>query len=281
MILSRLLMLEQTLFSLPWLVAAALLPLLTGRGLEIYSLEKLSWGLLGFVAARSAGMALNRWIDRHIDALNVRTQNRPLQAGELTLLQVQLFAVGSLLIFHLSCYMLGAALFSLSFLASALLILYSFTKRFSQACHYVLGAVQFLLPVFVYVALTEHFDLPCLLLGLAQGLSIAGMDIVYALQDLEFDRKMGLFSVPACYGKSWAISIARATHFLAWLCLLALGYLVGAHGGYFVFCLLIAAVYSYRHFYAARQGSYDHEFFRVNVEVALLVLGAMLWAVIV
>lgn len=207
---------EQTLYSLPTLFSALLLthaalPLEWNRSL----LLRLLWILLALVSARSCGMAFNQLIDRHFDAQNPRTANRLLPRKEISVQQVRQMGIVSGLLFLFSALQLGSHCALLSLPIGALLIFYSYMKRFSWICHFALGALHFLVPVATSYALKATFIPSTLFLGLFAGLSVAAYDIFYAMQDEAFDRAHALHSLPARFGGKNARKMARGLQVLS------------------------------------------------------------------
>jgi len=223
--LARMVKLSHSLFALPFAAAAVVLVARDAR----LDAGRLALVALAVVAARTAAMAMYRIADRRFDARNPRTARRELVTGE-----VSLAAAGSLLAGSAALFVLAAALVSplTGWLAPpvlAVLLGYSFAKRFTWACHLWLGVAQALGPIGVAIALTGAAPPAALLLGLGVGAWIAGFDVFYALQDVEFDRGAGLRSIPARFGVGGAIRWARALHVVAVLAIAAAGW-VGGRG---------------------------------------------------
>ncbi len=176
--------------------------------------------LVAMVTCRTAAMTFNRIADRDIDAKNERTARRAIPAGLLSLRTTNLYFFGSIVLFLVAAGLLNTTTLLLSPLALFVTLFYSRTKRFTALCHYWLGMSLGIAPAAAWISVTEKLALvPFLLFG-AVALWTAGFDIIYALQDEEFDRQQGLHSVPARFGKELALKISRITH-LASLILLA------------------------------------------------------------
>jgi 4-hydroxybenzoate polyprenyltransferase len=213
-----------TLFALPFAVVAAVW---ARRGLPRWHEAALL--LVAMVAARTAAMACNRVADARLDALNPRTRDRAIPAGKLSARTVAALAVAAAVVF-LACAVAflpladnpWPAILCVPFLA--VLCGYSYTKRFTVACHWILGAALGLAPVGVWIALQARLDLLPALLGSAVALWTAGFDILYSLQDLNHDRACGLHSAPARWGPRAAIAASRASHAAA-IALLAAAFL--------------------------------------------------------
>jgi 4-hydroxybenzoate polyprenyltransferase len=208
---------EHTLFALPF---AFLGMLLAARGLP--SWRTVLWIVVAMVGARSAAMAFNRLADRRIDARNPRTATRALPAGLLTPAFVALFVVVSAALLVLAAWRLNPLALALSPVALGVILLYSYTKRFTAFCHVVLGLAMAGAPVGAWIAVRGDVAATPLALGLAVLLWGGGFDILYALQDVEHDRASGLHSLPAWIGVRPALVVSALFHLgtlllLAWL----------------------------------------------------------------
>jgi len=212
---------EHTIFALPFAYLGAFL---AANGVP--SPADLWWITLAMVGARTAAMSLNRLIDRHIDAQNPRTQNRALPKGLMGIREVYLYVVLSFLLLGFSAYQLNLLALKLMPIAVFVLVLYSYSKRFTWACHLILGLALGLAPVGAWIGVTGHWALAPILLGLGVMTWVAGFDIVYACQDVEFDRSNGLYSIPAVFGVKRGLEISILLHILAPLFFIAAGMLV-------------------------------------------------------
>ncbi|WP_461829787.1 UbiA-like polyprenyltransferase [Aquifex sp.] len=234
---------EHTIFALPFALASVLI--LYER---FPSLWQIFWIVVALVSARTVGMAFNRLIDEPYDRLNPRTQNWPLVKGEVSKEEVKRLIIISSAVFVFASLMLNRLAFLLSPVVIFLLWFYPQAKRITYYPHFVLGLVYFLIPVAVDIALNGRVSLEALVLGVAMGSWVAGFDILYALQDYEFDKSVGLKSIPVKFGIEKAIKIARLSHVVTFLSLLALGFLDGRLGFiYFTGLILIALFLVYEH----------------------------------
>lgn len=170
------------------------------------------WVTLAMVGARSAAMGLNRVIDAKIDAKNPRTATREIPRGAIQMGEAWLFIALSFVLLGVSAWMLNPLCFQLMPLAVAVLVLYPYCKRFTWACHLVLGLADAFAPLGGWIAVTGRFDTPALLLAVAVGVWIAAFDIIYACQDVEFDRKHGLHSIPSRFGIANGLMLSRVMH---------------------------------------------------------------------
>jgi 4-hydroxybenzoate polyprenyltransferase len=192
--------------------------------------EKLVLVILCMVFARSAAMAFNRYLDQRFDAKNPRTAIREIPSGIIQSNHALLFTIGCCLLFIFCCLLINPLCFYLSFVALFVILFYSYTKRFTALCHLVLGVGLSLAPIGAYLAVTGKFDLLPLLFSLSVLFWVSGFDIIYALQDEEFDRANNLHSVPAALGKSKALKVSELLHFFSACFVLAAG--IYGHFGY-------------------------------------------------
>jgi len=200
---------EHSVFALPFALCGAIL---AAGGMP--SIHQLVWIIVAMVAARSAAMSFNRLADASIDAANPRTQARALPAGILTHAFVRSFVLFSAGVFLLSAWELNRLAFLLSPVALAVLLLYSYTKRFTRWSHVVLGFALGIAPAAAWIAVRGSLDPRILLLTAAVTFWVAGFDVLYACQDLDFDRGAGLHSIPRYVGIGKSLWIARLFHAL-------------------------------------------------------------------
>lgn len=204
--------------------------------------------LLCMIFARSAAMAFNRYLDRNIDAKNPRTKIREIPSGIITPKNALLFTIVNSLAFVVCCYFINMLCFYLSFVALAVVLGYSYTKRFTPLCHLVLGLGLSLAPIGAYVAITNQFDVQPMLFSMVVLFWVSGFDIIYALQDEAFDRENNLKSIPVLLGKKRALLVSRAFHVIAAILILYVGYVYSLHYlywiGAFVFCMLLIRQHS-------------------------------------
>jgi len=181
------------------------------------------------IFARSAAMAFNRWLDLKWDALNPRTAIREIPAGIISKSSALRFVIFNCLAFIICTWFINPLCFALSFVALAVVLGYSYTKRFTPLCHLVLGVGLSLAPIGAFLAVTGHFALLPILFSLAVIFWVSGFDIIYALQDEEFDRNQKLYSMPSWLGKAKALHISEFLHLLSAVCVVAAG-LLGEFG---------------------------------------------------
>jgi 4-hydroxybenzoate polyprenyltransferase len=208
---------EHSIFALPFALCGAML---AAGGLP--TAHQVAWIIVAMVAARSAAMAFNRLADASIDAANPRTSARALPAGQLTPAFVAIFVVISSVVFIAAAAELNRLALWLSPVALAVLLLYSYTKRFTRWSHLVLGFALGIAPSAAWIAVRGSLDPRILLLTAAVTFWVAGFDVLYACQDFDFDRTSGLHSIPRYLGISRALWVARAFHVIMLLLLAAL-----------------------------------------------------------
>jgi 4-hydroxybenzoate polyprenyltransferase len=201
---------SHTIFALPFAFTGALL---AARGLP--TLSQAGWIVCAMVGARTAAMGLNRVIDAEIDARNPRTSGRAIPAGLLGRGAVLVFIALSVILMLFAARMLNPLCLYLSPVALAFILLYSYCKRFTSLAHVVLGICLAGAPLGAWIAIRGEAGLPAFLLALAVLFWVAGFDVLYALQDLEFDRQSGLHSIPAKLGVAGSLLTARVFHVAA------------------------------------------------------------------
>jgi 4-hydroxybenzoate polyprenyltransferase len=205
------------------------------------------WIVIAMIAARNAAMGFNRLADHVIDARNPRTSARELPEGSLSRTAVGAFTVALAALFVVASFQLNVLCGVLSPVALAVVLGYSYTKRFTWASHLVLGLALAMAPMGGWLAIGGRFALVPWLLSLAVCLWVAGFDTIYACQDLDFDRREGLRSIPARFGLPGALAIARAFHVAAVAALTAVGFAAELHPVYWAGVALIAAVLVWEH----------------------------------
>lgn len=233
---------EHTVFALPFAYL----------GMEMANKSFPAWQkfvlvTLAMVAARTAAMSLNRYLDRHIDARNPRTANRPIPAGDLSANAVLLLAILSIAVLVLAAWLLNPLCFMLSPIAVIALTGYSYLKRWTWLCHFGLGFTDAIAPAGGWLAVRPEFSLPMILLAAAVGIWIAGFDIIYACQDYEFDRANGLHSVPARFGIPAALTIAKVCHVAMIGLLLGVGITLNLSWLYYVGVVVTIGLLIYEH----------------------------------
>ena len=275
--------LPHTVFALPFALVgvtlatrqAALTPAIVG------------WVVLAFTAARFAAMAFNRIVDREYDGANPRTAMREIPSGTMSVAEARALVVVAIAIFGLAAWRLNPLCLALAPLAIGWVLFYSYTKRFTQFSHLVLGLGLGIAPVGGYLAVAGAWPEPWwMLVVLALGVMswTAGFDILYALQDIAFDRERGLHSVPARMGAQGALRFARALHVVTVLSLAAVGFATNASWLYAAGVLVAAGLLAFEHTLVKADdvSKVDKAFFTVNMALSatffLFVLADRLFA---
>ena len=233
---------EHSIFALPFALCGAML---AAGGFPVP--RQLAWIIVAMVAARSAAMAFNRYADAAIDAANPRTRTRALPAGHLSPSFVLTFVLVSSAVFILAAQQLNRLSLYLSPVALAVLLLYSYTKRFTRWSHLVLGLALGIAPAAAWIAVRGSLDPRIVLLTAAVMFWVGGFDVLYACQDFEFDSQTGLHSIPRYLGISRALWISRAFHLIMLLLLLALLWSFGLGRIAAAGILIVAALLAYEH----------------------------------
>jgi 4-hydroxybenzoate polyprenyltransferase len=203
--------------------------------------------ILCMVFARSAAMAFNRYLDRSFDAQNPRTAIREIPAGIISANNALLFTIVSCCLFLVSCFFINKICFYLSPVALLVVLGYSYTKRFTPLCHLVLGLGLSLAPIGAYLAVAGHFSLLPVLFSFTVIFWVSGFDIIYALQDEEFDKSQKLYSIPAALGKAKALRVSRLLHFFSAAFVIAAGIYGGFGIWFWIGALVFAGMLIYQH----------------------------------
>jgi 4-hydroxybenzoate polyprenyltransferase len=268
---SELVLIEQTFFAFPF---ALLGVLFAGGG----SFRTWFFVIIAMAAARTAGMSFNRVIDAGIDAKNPRTRNRLIPKREVRPETVWLMAVVSSLVLVGSSFMLNRLCFYLSFPAVFMLLTYSYFKRFSASSHFYLGLVEAAAPIGGYLAVTGEFTQVPFVLGLVILTWIAGLDIVYAIQDMEFDAEEHLHSIPVRLGKKTALFISAACYVVSTGAMVYAGVITHKNGFYWVAVLSVTLIFLYQQ-WLARSPDIAlgvKNFFKANMYISpILFLGTL------
>ncbi|MDA8187925.1 MAG: putative 4-hydroxybenzoate polyprenyltransferase [Dehalococcoidales bacterium] len=259
---------EHTIFTLPF---AYLGMVLAARGLP--TLQQVVWITVALAAARTWAMGTNRLIDREMDALNPRTARRALPIGLLTPRDMWLLSSASVVILLVAAWQLNDLCLKLAPLAIAFLFAYSYVKRYSWATHIALGISDGLAPLGAWIGVTGSVSLEAILLFLAVGIWIGGFDLIYACQDVEFDRTHTVESIAKSYGVAAALNLSSLAHALTALILLALGLLMGLGPLYYVGWLLAVGLLIYEHRLVSPTdlSRLNVAFFNVNGYIAVIV----------
>lgn len=226
---------EHTVFALPFALISAIV---AAGGLPPWRV--VGWTLAAMVGARSAAMAFNRIADARLDAANPRTASRAIPGGLVSMAAAWALTAASGGLLVIAAWMLNPLAFALSPVALAVVLTYSYSKRFTSLSHLWLGICLGIAPVGAWIAVTGEIGFPSMVLSAAVALWTAGFDIIYALQDLEFDRRTGLFSLPARIGPGPALTVSRLFHSAMVGLLVWFGLLCGLGSVYFAGTAFVA-----------------------------------------
>lgn len=233
---------SHSIFALPFAFTSALI-----AASGVPAPRQIFWIVVAMVGARSGAMGLNRIIDRKIDADNPRTAGRELPRGAIGVGETVLFVALSFGVMVFAAYMLNPLCLMLSPVALAVLFLYSFTKRFTWASHFVLGLAISASPLGAWIAVRGSFSWEIVPLAAAVIFWLAGFDVLYALQDLEFDRSYGLYSIPRRFGIRSSLYLARIFHLISYVLLVLNGLLFGLGAAYWIGMFIVAGLFVYEH----------------------------------
>ena len=256
-------MIEQTFFALPFALIGVLF---AGGGTAMTWF----WVIVALAAARTAGMSFNRVIDAKIDAKNPRTSDRPVPKGDVRPAVVWITACISSILLIGASFMLNNLCFYLSFPAVFMLFTYSYFKRFSASSHFYLGLVEAAAPIGGYIAVTGEFTRVPFVLGCIIMAWIAGLDIVYAIQDMEFDVKESLYSMPVRLGKKRALIISTACYLVSILAMIYAGLLTHKTVPYWTAVVLVGIIFFYQQILARNKNITwaIKNFFKANIYIS-------------
>lgn len=263
---------EHTLFALPLAFTGSIL---AARGVP--NLKVLGLVALAFAGARTSAMAFNRLADRHLDALNPRTANREIPSGQINMYQAWALVIIAVGTYVLAALALNWVCFYLSPVALTILLAYSYSKRFTWLCHFFLGLCLGLAPVAGWLAVTGGVEWTPVVLGIGVLFWVAGFDVIYACQDVEFDRRAKLHSVPAWLGTRTALRLAGLAHIAA-ICLFMLaGKLAGLNWPFYLMSLVTCGLLYWEHrlLHPEDLSRLDVAFFNVNSMVSFSLLAAV------
>jgi 4-hydroxybenzoate polyprenyltransferase len=273
----RMIKFSHSVFALPFAFTGAVL-----AASGIPSLRQIFWVAVAMVGARSGAMGLNRIIDRKIDAENPRTRAREIPSGKIKTSDAAIFTAISFGVLITAAYNLNPLCLKLSPLAIVVLTLYSYTKRFTWTSHFVLGISIAAAPLGAWIAVRGTLDLEIVPLSIAVIFWLAGFDALYALQDVEFDKKYGLHSIPQRFGIKKALIFSRAFHFITWLLLVATGIIFDLNIVYRTGMLIVAGLLVYEHSLVKADdlSRLDMAFFNMNGYISIAVFVFTLIAIL-
>lgn len=265
---------EHSIFALPFALSALLL----AHRVKPVTPQLIFLIIMAVVWARAAGMGFNQLVDARWDARNPRTAGREIPAGRITPRDTGFFVLISSLLFILSALAISRLCFWFSIPVLLILFSYSYAKRYTWLCHLILGFVQALGPLGVWVAVTGDFSVKISVLSLALGTYIAGFDLLYACQDTEFDRNEGLYSVPANLGIRRALGFSIVLHVITFASLFSLYWVFSLSYFYLAYVLVIGLLLIVEHKIVKPDDltRINIAFFHVNSVISLLMLAAIL-----
>ena len=265
----KMIKLEHSLFALPFAFVGMIL---AANGLPSWNI--ILWVVVAMVGARSAAMGVNRYADAEIDARNPRTASREIPAGNISKKATLFYILLSLALYFTAAFMLNRLTAILSPIPVLIFILYAYAKRFTNFCHIILGIALGLAPICAWIAVTGSIDTAPFILGSAVILWVAGFDILYAVQDIEYDIKEGLHSIPAVFGTGGSLIIARILHaaaiclFISLMAFTNLGYI------YLAGVLLSGALMAYEHSLVSKDdlSKLNMAFFNMNAYISITIM---------
>ena len=272
---SRLVKFEHTIFALPFALTGFFMALQETS--SSVSLKLLALVLLCMVFARNAAMGFNRYLDREFDKLNPRTAVREIPAGILEPKSVLFFVVANSVLFIVTTLFINTLCFYLSPVALFVILFYSYTKRFTPLCHFVLSLGLAIAPIGAYLAVAGKFNWMPLLLSAVVFFWVSGFDIIYALQDEEFDKSQNLKSVPSLLGKRRALNVAKLIHLVSAVLVLAIAFLMPAGIVQWIGSVVFISLLLYQHLLVKHDNlsKVNFAFFTMN-GVASVIYGALM-----
>lgn len=242
---SRLVKFEHTIFALPFALTGFFFAM--RQESANLSVKLLILVLLCMVFARNAAMGFNRFLDREFDKLNPRTAIREIPAGVLEPKSVLLFVILNALFFITTTWFINSLCFFLSPVALFVILFYSYTKRFTPLCHFVLSLGLAIAPMGAYLAVAGKFDWLPLMLSFVVFFWVSGFDIIYALQDEDFDKDLNLKSIPSLIGKKRALDLAKIIHFCSAIFVVAVAVLTPANWLHIIGAIIFIGLLAYQH----------------------------------
>ena len=261
---------EHSLFALPFALSAYFLVIKQTQ----FNLSELLLIVIVLISARTYGMAANRIIDKNIDSLNPRTMSRELITKKISTKSAYIIALVALIIFYITLLGFNTITFLLSPIVIAIFTIYPFTKRFTYMCHYVLGLVYLIAPPAVEIALTGSFSLSTLFLGLSGFFWVSGFDIIYAILDIEFDRKNNIFSIPSKLGIKKSKIISWGSHLITIVLVCLIGFIENLGLIYWIGCTILFGLFIKEHFLILKisENNINKAFFNMNAQISTVLL---------
>lgn len=236
---------SHTVFAMPFAIIGYFLAIRT-KDLS-FDIKLFTYVILCMIFARNAAMAFNRFIDRNIDSKNPRTAIREIPSGVIKSKSALIFVIINSILFIITTYFINKLTFFLSPIALFIILSYSLTKRFTALCHIILGIGLSLAPIGAYLAVTGEFALVPIIYSFVVLFWVSGFDIIYALQDLDFDKEEKLKSFPVFFGKKGAINASVILHILSFVLIIFAGILANLGLLYWIGCFIFSALLIYQH----------------------------------
>lgn len=265
----KMIKLEHSLFALPFAFTGMFL---AAGGFP--SWHVILWIVVAMVGARSAAMGINRYADAEIDARNPRTASREIPAGNISKKVTLIYILASFAVYFIAAFMLNNLTAILSPVPVLIFILYAYAKRFTNFCHIILGVALGLAPICAWIAVTGAVDTAPFILGAAVLLWVAGFDVLYAIQDIEYDRKEGLHSIPAFFGTGGSLIIARILHFFAVCLFISLTAFTNLGYIYLAGVFISGALMAYEHSLVSKDdlSKLNMAFFNMNIYISITIM---------
>jgi len=268
---------EHTLFALPFAYMGVVLADRSPAATDIL------WITVAMAGARTVAMGANRIIDRYQDAANPRTATRPIPAGRMSAREMTLFTAIAAAVFFGAAAQLNSLALALALPVLAVLVSYPYLKRYSWLCHFYLGFADGIAPAGGWVGVTGSLDWPPVLLLVAVAVWVAGFDLIYACQDVDFDRRTGVHSVPADFSIATALNLSSLLHVVMMACLVAVGFVESLGPLYWAGLVVVAGLAAYEHGLVRPDdlSRMNAAFFNMNSYIAITMLLATLAGVYV
>jgi 4-hydroxybenzoate polyprenyltransferase len=242
---TRLVKFEHTIFALPFALIGFFLAI--GQTKFAFSTELLAEVILCMIFARNSAMAFNRYLDRDIDGANPRTSQREIPAGIVSPKKALAFVIINSALFIITTWFINQLCFMLSPIALAVILGYSYTKRFTPLCHFILSSGLALAPIGAYLAVTGSFAITPLIFSLIVFFWVSGFDIIYSCQDADFDKEKGLKSIPVILGIKKALTVSTVTHIATIILVVIAGFLMDSNLVYWLGAVIFSALIIYQH----------------------------------
>lgn len=257
---------EHSVFALPFALTSMVL---AANGLP--DSNTILWIVIAMVSARTAAMGINRYVDKDIDAANPRTKHRDLPRGNISANKTLAYTVTFVIIYFFSAYMLNTLTLMLSPIPIILFVLYSYSKRYTAFCHLLLGIALGLAPIGAWIAVTGTISIVPIIISLAVIFWVAGFDMLYAIQDMDFDRENNLFSMPALIGVRVTLILSKVSHIITLIFLISLFFNSSLGYIYIAGLIIISTFMAYEHSLLSKEdlSKLNIAFFNINAYISV------------